>query len=102
MQRPVEGDFVEIEADNPIERSDRFGFESIEDASVDPLVVPGPAALCPTPGDRGSLRCRPMTTPSPAGSRSPRNTTGSGSGDDDTRGDDCSSLLTTTVQQFSR
>lgn len=42
VQRPVERDIVELEANDPVERRDRFGLEGVEHAGVDPLVTPRP------------------------------------------------------------
>lgn len=39
MERTVESDFGEVEADDPVERGDSFGFESFEHACCDPLVA---------------------------------------------------------------
>ena len=39
VQRPVEGDVVEVEADDPIERGERFGLERLEHAGGDPLIA---------------------------------------------------------------
>src|SRR5687768_16372729 len=36
---PVEGDAVEVEADDPVERGERFGLERLEHAGGDPLIA---------------------------------------------------------------
>ena len=41
MDRPVEGDQVEVEFDDAVIAGERFGGEGVEHASVDPLVPPG-------------------------------------------------------------
>ena len=39
MERPVDGDVAEVEAEDLVERGVRFGFEPVEHASRDPLVA---------------------------------------------------------------
>jgi len=41
VQRPIERDVLEIEADDPVERGEGFGLEGLEDAGGDPLVPAG-------------------------------------------------------------
>ena len=41
MERAVDGDFVEVESDHPVERGDCFCAERVEDPGVDPLVSAG-------------------------------------------------------------
>ena len=41
MHAAVDGDLTQVEADDPVERGDRFSVDLVEDASGDPLVAAG-------------------------------------------------------------
>jgi hypothetical protein len=42
VQGAVDGDIVEVELDDPVERSERLSLQLLEDAGIDPLVAAGP------------------------------------------------------------
>jgi hypothetical protein len=42
VERAVDGDLGEVQADDPVERRDGFGAEPVEHARCDPLVAAGP------------------------------------------------------------